>query len=312
MTTEREPIDIAYDAIPEYRAIQAADDALRQRVTALRNGGGAPPVDLVADVVDAVTAGKPVPGDLGRRAWEAQQTTEFVKAELLILQGAEKRLKNQREMAVRAGADNGLRALRPLLDELIDTARPMAAALRGVHDAQTAIDRGPDAVTAWSNFNQLVDRYARIRGAQYKLTRDAAGENIAIDGKYLDFGSVFSLWSEIANVTQLWPEWTPRRGGAPVRPPWPVANPAKPFRVRHDREWFMWVLNTPQVQLWVPTLGELRKAYADQLADAVARGGEPAEKTGEPLKRPVHYRGGDGSEWTEFQPVTPADTAAAK
>ncbi|GAA2386998.1 hypothetical protein GCM10010420_07380 [Streptomyces glaucosporus] len=307
-STERDPLDIALDAIPAFRTIQAANDAVQQRITALRSGGGAPPVDLGREVLDALTAGEPVPADLGRRAWEAQQAAEFQKAELLVLQGTEARLKNKGELAVRAGADDALRALRPVLDELLDTARPLAAALRGVHDAQSAIDRGPKAVAAWSGFNKLVGRYASIRSAQYKITRASVpGPAITIGREHLDFAAVFPVWSEIANVTEVWPEWQPGRSDGKTVPPWPVLSPHKPFEVRHDREWFLWVLTHPRVRLWLPTLGELRKAYADQRDDARQRGGKPAKRvTGERLRRPVRVKGGDGSEWNEYQDAATA------
>ncbi|MFC8347862.1 hypothetical protein [Streptomyces sp. NPDC057280] len=298
---ERDPLDITREAIPGFRAVQAADAALQQRLKELRSGSGAQPVDLGADAFAALISGKPVPDDLGRRAWEAQQAGEFRAAELQILTGIERRLQNHGENTVKAGADEGLRALRPVLDELLDQARPMVAALHGVHDAQGAIDRGPDAVAAWSGMAAIVTRYKAIRDAQKTVARMAIGESLGTKFGSVGFASVFNVWSEIENVAELWPEWTPG-GDSTVRPPWPVVYQQRPFEVRHDREWVMWLLSTPQVRLWVPTIGELKKAWTTQREDAAARGDAgDSERVEHRGKRPVRVRGGDGSEWSEYR-----------
>ncbi|WP_030254683.1 hypothetical protein [Streptomyces violens] len=305
--TERDPLEIALDAIPAFRKVQTGEAEVQQRIADLRNPGSTPQPDLVGETLAALDKGESMPKDLGRRAWETRQAAQFTQAELQLLLSVADRLKHKREQALHAGADTALTALRGVLDELLAEARPMAETLRSVHDAQTAIDHGPKAVAAWSQFNALADRYKRIRAAQDALTRAAnnGGESIEIGARHLALASVLPVWSEIANVTEVWPEYTPeRRDGQDIRAPWPVPYPQRPFDVRHDREWLMWLLTTPGVRLWLPTLGELREAYAEQRADAVARGGESQkDRSGEPIYKPTRYKGGDGSEWTEFQKI---------
>ncbi|MFE2812626.1 hypothetical protein ACFXGG_19595 [Streptomyces nigra] len=299
---EREPVDVALDAVPGFRAVQEAETVLRQRMTELRTGASLPRVDLCAEAFGALIAGKPLPDDLGRRAWEVTQAHEFREDELQILVGVEKRLTNHGENTLKAGADHGLRALRPVLDELLDQARPMVAALRGVHDAQGAIDRGPDAVAAWSGMTAVVSRYAAIRTAQHKITRITMGQDVTTKYGSVGFNAVFRVWSEIENVTEVWPEWTPvQNGERSVRPPWPARYPNRPFEVQHDREWVMWLLSNPKVRLWVPTIGELTEAYVAHRGNAAERDGETAKpKTGEPRRRPVRTRDADGGLHTEY------------
>ncbi|MFI1470626.1 hypothetical protein [Streptomyces wuyuanensis] len=304
-TAERDPLDIARDAIPGFRDVQTADAAVQQRLAELR-GAAATPADLGAETFAAVTAGGPVPGDLGRRAWEAQQADEFRTAELQILMGVEKRLQNHGENTLRAGADEGLHALRPVLDELLDRARPMAAALRGVNDAQGAIDRGPDAVAAWSGIAGVVSRYAAIRNAQRTLSKFVIGDSVGTRYGSIGFRGIFNVWSEIENVTEIWPEWTPARSdGQTARPPWPVLYTHKPFEVQHDREWLLWLLSSPRVRLWVPTVDELTAAYVRQRDDAQQREDETPKQrsTGEPRRRPVHTRDADGDTHVEFETI---------
>ncbi|MFI0533557.1 hypothetical protein ACH3XX_26385 [Streptomyces scabiei] len=304
--TERDPLDIARDAIPGFRAVQAADASVQQRLAELRSASVVQSGNLGAETFEAVTAGKPIPDDIGRRAVEAQRADEYRTTELQILMGVEKRLQNHGENTLRDGADHGLRALRPLLAELLDQARPMAAALRGVHDAQVAIDRGPKAIAAWSGFAAIVNRYAAIRGAQRKLCEYVIGESVGTTFGSVGFRGIFNVWSEIENVTEVWPEWTPaQKGERIVRPPWPVEYPHKPFEVQHDREWLLWLLSHPKVRLWVPTVGELTDAYVSQRGNALQRESEAPKQrvTGEPRRRPVRTHYPDGDMHTHFEKI---------
>ncbi|MFI8483843.1 hypothetical protein [Streptomyces rubrogriseus] len=305
-TEQRDPLDIARDAIPDFRAVQAAIFTVKERIDALHSAPIAGPDNLVAETFEAVTAGKAVPEEIGRRSVEATHARENLLAELQILKAVEARLNNHGDNALRAGADHGLRALRPVLDELLDQARPMATALRGVHDAQGAIDRGTDAVAAWSGFAAVVDRYAAIRNAQRKLSEYVIGEAIGTQFGTVGFRGIFNVWSEIENLTEVWPEWAPaQKGERIVRPPWPVEYPNKPFEVQHDREWLLWLLSNPKVRLWVPTIGELTDAYVAQRGNAVQREGEAPEQrsTGEPRRRPVRTRYPNGDVHTHFEKI---------
>ncbi|MGC9408284.1 hypothetical protein [Streptomyces sp. DZ1-3] len=305
-TEQRDPLDVARDAIPGFRDAQGALAAVQERIEAVHSAPVTGADNLVAETLAAVTEGKPIPEDLGRRSVEATQARAFLAAELQILAGVERNLANRCENTTKAGADHGLCALRPVLDELLDQARPMAAALRGVHDAQGAIDRGPDTVAAWSGIAAVVQRYAAIRSAQRKLTEYVIGEAIGTKFGTVGFRGIFNVWSEIENVTEVWPEWTPaQRGERIVRPPWPVEYPNKPFEVRHDREWLLWLLSNPKVRLWVPTVGELTDSYVAQRSDALKREGEaPAQRvTGEPRRQPVRTRYPDGDVHVDFEKI---------
>ncbi|KOX34267.1 MULTISPECIES: hypothetical protein [unclassified Streptomyces] len=286
-TTERDPFAIARNAIPGLRDHLAADTVLQQRIAELRSADSLPAVDLGAETFQALTSGGSLPESIGRRAWEVQQAQVFREAELRVLLGVEKRMKNSGENLAKAGVDKGLRALRPVLAELLDQARPMVAALRGVHDAQTAIDRGPDAIAAWTGIGDVVSQYAEIRSAQHTLTRLAAGQDFRTEFGHLGFNAVYQVWSEIENVTEVWPEWAP--GEQDTGAPWPMVHRRRPFEVKHDREWLLWLLTNPKVRLWVPTLGELVKAYEGQRKAAIERRDQNEQKprTGERRHRPV-------------------------
>jgi hypothetical protein len=305
--TARDPYELAKDAIPGFRKVEAAHDAVQQRLAELRAPKQQPAADLVGEACAAAMAGEPVPDDLGRRAWEAQKAQEFAQAEMQVLIGAETRLRSKRAVVLDNGAAEGLPVLRAALDELLAEAYPAAEALRGVRDAQTAIDRGPKAVDAWQGFDAYVSRYARIRKAQDALTQAAMGESVTIEHRYVEFHGVFNVWAEIANVTEVWPEWMPARAdGDTLTPPWPVLYVQRPFEVRHDREWLLWALSTPGVKLWLPGVDELKKAYTEQLQDARARAGKapkPKSRSGEPRRVPTHYSDGAGGVFTEFAKI---------
>lgn len=303
--TGREPIEIALDAIPAYRKVQTAEAAVKERLDELRKPTAGTP-DFLAEVLDTLDVGKPLPKDLGHRTWEAQQTGQIRQAEQQLLVNAEQRLLAQRRDALHAGANFALVALRSVLDELLDEARPAAEALRGVHDAQTAIDKGPEAVTAWRDFQKYVDRYASIRDAQSALTRAATpdGESITIGHQNLLIGDFMKVRSEIANVSEVWPQQEGPSNGTATRPPWPVLHPQRPWEVRHDREWLMWLLNTTGVRIWLPTLPELKASRAAEAGSAEpSRSKSIKERGGEPIRRPIRHRGSDGEQWTEWQKI---------
>ncbi|MFE9296304.1 hypothetical protein [Streptomyces niveus] len=267
------------DSIPEFRALEAAETALQKHVAVLRAPGGRAPVDLAGEAVAALIAGKPIPEDLGRRAWEEKQRIEFTRAELEIVVGLDDRLRGLKEGALRKGANGAFPILRTMLDDLVTEARPMASLLLGINDAQAAIDAGPDTVKAWSGFNDLASRYRELRSAQYVLTRASAGDTIDIGvgvaGGGVSLSGIFPVWSEIANVTELWPEYTPKRwDDATSVPPWPTDAPGKPFQIKHDRAWFLWVLTTPGVRLWLPTAEELAAGVREQRTEAAQRDGQ--------------------------------------
>jgi len=303
--TGREPIEIALDAIPAYRKVQTAEAAVKERVDELHKPTAGTP-DFLAEVLDTLDAGQPLPNDLGRRAWEAQQTGQIRQAEQQLLINAEQRLLAQRREALHAGANDALIALRSVLDELLDEARPAAAALRDVQDAQTAIDKGPEAVSAWRDFRKYVDRYASIREAQAALTRAATadGESISIGHQHLVIADFMKVRSEIANIAEVWPRQDGPGNGQPARPPWPVLHPQRPWEVRHDREWLMWLLNSAEVRIWLPTLSELMASYTADKNDAEPpRQKAGSDRSGEPIRRPIRHRGSDGEQWTEWQKI---------
>ncbi|MFF1687187.1 hypothetical protein [Streptomyces sp. NPDC058254] len=287
--TGREPLEIALDANPEYRKLQAAEAVVQKRASEL----SFPETDFTGEALASLDKGDPIPTDIGRRLWERNQEREIVQAELGLMRTLADRLKNERENAFRDGATTALRALRPVLDELLDEAQPMAALLIGVHDAQTAIDRGPKTVDAWTRFAELTNQYKRIRDAQAKLTRAAGSE----DAPPL-------VWAEVSNVTDVWPQWNPNKGDRkPQTPPWPTANPNREFHVQHGREWLMWLMTTPGVKVWLPTPDETAAASRAQAADAKERGGKPKDRSGEPRRVPTRYRDMDGHTWTEWQKI---------
>lgn len=293
----------AYDSIPGLRDAERALAAVQTRLKALRSPASAPAADLSGEVVTAVMNGDDVPESLGRRAWEQQQATAFQQAELTVLRGVEGTLKNRHETALRNGVPGGLRTLRRHLDELLAEARPAAVRVARIPDAQAAIDAGPEATAAWQGFADLVSRYRAIRKAQTMLARAACGDaGSCLPGTNLVLDGVLRVWGEIENVTDVWPEWAPQHwDGKPIRAPWPLHNTNRPFDVTWDRQWLLWLLTTPGVRVWLPTLDELHTAYERQHDEAAKRARKNAKRRGEPGgKRPVHFAGPGGERWAEF------------
>lgn len=291
-----DPYEIALDSLPGLRTIQTANETVQKRLAALRSVTVAP--DTVdGEVFAALTAGQPLPDDVGRRAWEAQQDEAHRETEIKLLMRMETRLGHQLQNVLRTGVDDAVHALRPVLDELIEHAQPLIKELRDVHNAQTAIDRG--VVPAWSEFKEIVTRYAAIREAQLKICRYAVADTSV-------FVKSFPVWSEIENVTEVWPQWHPSIDPAKSPAPWPVVHKSMPFdQVRYDRQWVMWLLTHPTARIWIPTVDELQDAQERQQKSAAKRAreradSEPGRRTGERRRRPAHYEGRTGPAYEDI------------
>lgn len=312
MTETTDPYALAVATIPPYVEASKALTAVQKRLAIARSRTLAGRKDLSGEVVAAALAGEDIPEDIGRRAWETGHAGEITAAEIATLATAETALKGSVEQALRTGADSALLVLRDELEAWEAEARPAMTLLRSIESAQDAIDAGPDTVAAWSSMAGLVQRYARIREAQKRLTFAAVGGSQSSLPGGAVISSVLPVWGEIANVTEVWPDWEPGNPeGREERPPWPLMRPQFPFDVHHDREWITWVLTTPGVRLWLPRVGELAKAHQEQLADAHRRGRErrgeiPRTERKEP--RPKHMRLPDGSTDSEYVGGEPIET----
>jgi len=290
-TAERSPLDLALDAIPNYRETEAAIERLRAHRPTTPSARAD---DLIAEVVAATLDGKPVPADTGQRAADAKRAAEFVAAEQVIIAEVRMRLDDKLNEALRNGSDDGVRALRGPFEELLAEVRTLASALNGVSDAAQAIKAGPEAAAAWAQLEQLADRHDELRTVQHSMLVAAAGEGGFVElAKYRNGytgGSVLRQvvidaagWLE--NVDETWPQWLDATRGRPdptgmaikSRPPWPHTedHPLQPAHGSPD--FLLWLATTTTGRPWVASLSQAARAYCDQSEEVARREDEARE-----------------------------------
>lgn len=256
----------ALQSIPDLAEIDAALDNVRTRRAALRTPAapfGARQA-LAREVIDAARTGQPFPSDLARRAYDIDNAAELFTAECHLVDHAARLLDDEREATIRNGIDHALRALREPLEALLDEGRAALPVLRGISTAQHAIDAGPDAAAAWSNFGKLADRYQQLRHAQRQLVLNATGGAgghdswVEIDSGISGAPSVtveelLERVGEIRNYGELNPDWLQIRREQ--------GGPRRAFEFTDRRAHLSQLLTTRDADIWLPTLDEARRAY---------------------------------------------------
>jgi hypothetical protein len=165
---------VARSAMP---GLEAAEAALsRVQAAMLAAVKPRPHVDEAGALDGALTdllAGRPLDlADLGTRLVQAEDAKRRTSAELTGLQQLRAMLADRRGTILVTEVDAGLAVLATELDTVVTAARPVAAKLGAVRDAQSAIDAG--LAGEWSTLRGLAARHEEIRKAQAVLVADAA------------------------------------------------------------------------------------------------------------------------------------------
>lgn len=258
--TNLSPLEIAHAAIPGYNDAQRALAALSAHRKAAGAAQTAPVPDLRAEVIGALLAGDPVPADLGARAYETQLSAASDRAAADVLYGVESTLKNRAAAAVRSGADDGLRALKPLLASVVERARALAPRVARAPSAEAAVVADPATLAAYQQFGGCLSEYQAIRAAQRAVT-GRSDECIGVT----PIGELLRVSGEISNLDQVHPDWRPDTNSQRLtEPPWPDYTPSDLLRVQHTRAYLLWLVSHPVAEPWVPTRSELAANFEEQ------------------------------------------------
>lgn len=258
--TDRSPADVARDSVPGFRAAEAAVATISAQLDANRRASLDPAPDLAAELVDALVAGEQIPADLGQRHIAAQNRGATLAAETEVLNRAAAQAASRRDERLRQGVDRyAIPALRPLLAQVVDTARQVADDLADVHSADDAIRAG--RAQQWQQLDAAARQYREIRAAQRGLYAAAGGEAI-VNGQAVDHRSLMGMVGDISNVGEVWPDWLAWHRDAEGGVPWPEGD---------DRAYLVWLATHPAAEPWVPTTAELGDAFGRQQRAAQTR-----------------------------------------
>lgn len=219
--------------------------------------------ELAGVLVDAVTAGRPVPDDVADRAHRLVKSAEADAALSRAFHAAREELTTQLDDALRRNWGTILRALNDELQDVVAQARGLSN-LSQLHSAEAAIasDRADD-YRAW---RALVDRNASVRREQMIILRKSG---IGIPGGHAEIPYL----SKPEKVFKHWAAW--RRDGAlldpesglsePLTPPWPARDPRGVLTVTDAsaEEFLAWSVMAG-AELWIPEARQMA-AEADRL-----------------------------------------------
>ena len=157
--------------IPGLAELDATIPRVRAAIAAAVQQQPATEADIMATAVDQLLAGDDDATDnLGARIVDAQDRRRRWEAQTNALEQVRPRLVGRRNSLIASGTDHGLRFLAERLADLIDQARPVAAALGDVTTAEKAITAGVAA--QWSTARALAARHQDLRAAQLALVQN--------------------------------------------------------------------------------------------------------------------------------------------
>lgn len=253
----------ARHAMPGFTTADSAIDALDAYVRSLREMSDDAIAHVGPDVADELLeAAGPVDWssfELGKRARDLTAERERITAERAALVRLRAELVTRRQDAAIDGADHALAVVRAELETVLQHARPVFAALDGIRTAQAAIDA--DLITEWRQALDLAGRYTAVRNTQRSLVRelkqhhlDEIDEEIG-DRTRLGFETrvLIDVHGYVANAAELVELTAEHRAGRTDDLPWLIDQPLDALA---------YVLR-PEVQPWLPSMGELGAARAD-------------------------------------------------
>lgn len=191
-----------------------------------------------------------ITAELAKQRARTQEHTALQAA----LTEADRLLESRERAAIIDGADDGLRYLSGVLDEITTELRPVVDKLGDVSSADDAVaTRDPDVVTAWNKLGDLSAAYRELRAHQRDLVRVVGP---TANRGHIEWPRILDVVGIIRNADEIHPEWN----DVDKPPPWP--NEVSSFLLWSVRT------NDPAVELWVPTITRLLDAFAE--ADTAA------------------------------------------
>lgn len=283
-------LDRARSAAEGYDTAVAAVKAIKARktrlVTAVDHSG------LIEDALEQVLDGVDFDTiDLGGKIATDSRAAELGKIEANALDWLADRARHAQRERLLDGLDTAMGVVAAELDDVIGIARPLATALAGTRDAETAIDR--DVVDEWRSFGRVAARYAKVRQAQLVLLSVPYLDEDATDQAQSSYARLACDMFGHVRHPEVIAEITDahragrtredtREGDSPSLHGNPVISRALPW-LHPDPAEALRVVLTDGADPWCPTGQELAAA---QLADADAREAEKADKTKPPRKVP--------------------------
>jgi hypothetical protein len=125
--------------------------------------------DLIAKATKLLDAGKPLPDDFAKPYHEAKAADEMAQTRHNILAVLERRSANTMHAFKMNQGDVILDELRTELAEVVDSVRDLATSLVDISTADEAIDRGAEAIEAWTMLRTETQRYRDIRTFQFQI-----------------------------------------------------------------------------------------------------------------------------------------------
>lgn len=236
--------------IPELTEAEAKAARLAAAITAARTYQ---PTDTTGPTVDAlldqVAAGQVGLEPLAEAIAEATRTNTARSELLSALVPAHNAALSEVAAVRRRHGNTVLATLHGEVVRLIDAARPILAAVEGLHTAEDAIDA--DRIEAWKRAAEAVRVHQRMRATQLTITRATASGVAWEPGPFIErFGRFVNVWDFEPWASEL----------ALDKPaPGAVFDLVPPYA---DGLALLRFLARPDVQPWVPTVPELDQQQA--------------------------------------------------
>ena len=200
------------------------------------------------------------PADLLKSVTALASHADLAQAErvVAVLDKAQDALLAERDAILTSGVDSLFRSLDGSLQDAVAVAR--SADLAGVTDAESAIEAGKPE--QWAIFAAARTTIHQIRASQATVLSGLV-QQTDVSQHRLTFGA-------IKNYAASFPGWLTRQQQEPASyagdgsfvlpvPPWP----------EDPNEFVLFVAQHPEVELWVPTVQQVRDAY--ELAHKAAK-----------------------------------------
>lgn len=285
---------MALETLPAWRDTYAAMERLAAAPTTTNT---APVADNVAAfALDAVRAGKPVPGDLEEQAGRAVLQLQARQGVIEGLQRANSELVGELDEAVMAGKAKLYAFLNDQLDTVFDAAVGLGD-VSALLAAETVLaTRRVEDHEAWT---VLAGRYAGLRQAQATLDQ-------ALDTPLAGVIEPAMEAKVMPGVEDAFPEWRawrthgylvdPSTGSRrPLSPPWPAPRTSDPRNLKVSEasspEFFAWAVDA-EAGLWIPTptqlvaeqerLSRVLRAYRDDQSLMHTPSADPAPQYVDP------------------------------
>lgn len=274
----------ALAAVPQYAAADSAVATVKAALADLQADRPRERTAVEAELREALLDGQPVPDDLPDRLDELDRATRRWTHEVEVLDRVRRDLEAQRTSCLTpASTVSAFELLAAELAEILDAVRDVGADLGPARTADQAA--AADKAAAWVDLTGLVERYDRLRAAQFTLA-PAAGLGGGVHQAQTLLEDHGLLRNQLDVDPFLAERLVPPAGddpvtGAPATPtpenillsrcPWPAAKHPRGRRwwPTTDRPAYLVWCASDEPEPWVPTIDELHAHRA--AVEAAAR-----------------------------------------